>query len=225
MEERGRNLEAVCFIENGVASIMATTGGGQRRYAEVASIGREGMTGLALVLGSNRSSYEAVMQVDGSGQCLTADELRFAMARSASLTAQLSRYAYAFSVQASNAALANALGTIEERLARWLLMAHDRADSDRLPVTHELISNLLGVRRAGITIALDHFVKQHLIEKSRGSVCVVDRDGLEKRSNGLYGVAEREYARLLPAGYWSGQNGIAPSASRVDGSDIAGQYG
>src|SRR5215470_10180115 len=104
------------------------------------------------------------------------------------LRACLMRYAYVFAVQAGHTALDNAQGKIEERLARWLLMAHDRLEGDELHLTHEFLAIMLGVRRAGVTTALHQLEKSGLISTKRGCVAVVDRDGLEKGANGLYGV-------------------------------------
>ena len=111
------------------------------------------------------------------------------------------RYAYVFAVQAGHTALANAHGKIEERLARWLLMAHDRLEGDDLHLTHELLSTMLGVRRAGITTALHELEKLALISTVRGCVTILDRSGLEQSANGLYGVPEAEFERLFARPY------------------------
>src|SRR5215470_2199567 len=112
------------------------------------------------------------------------------MDQSATLLKWFLRYAQVFSVQAGYAALANARGTIEERLARWILMTRDRVDGDEMVLTHEFIALMLGVRRAGVTGALQAFESKGLIATARGSVTVVDRDGLEESANGLYGTPE-----------------------------------
>jgi CRP-like cAMP-binding protein len=104
-----------------------------------------------------------------------------------------------FAVQSSYTALANAKGNIQERLARWLLMAQDRLNSDVLELTHEFLALMLGVRRAGVTIALGHFERRGMIEIARGAVTVNDRDGLQECANGLYGQPEAEFERLFPA--------------------------
>ena len=123
--------------------------------------------------------------------------LRGLMEKSPALAAGLMRYAHVFAVQAGHTALANAQGKIEERLARWLLMAHDRLD-DELHLTHEFQSIMLGVRRAGVTTALHQLEKLALISTTRGCVTVLDRHGLEESANGLYGVPEAEFERLFP---------------------------
>jgi CRP-like cAMP-binding protein len=111
---------------------------------------------------------------------------------------QFLRYAHVFTVQTAYTALANARGKIEERLARWLLMTHDRVDGDKLGLTQKFISLMLGVRRADITGALQGFDAKGLIERARSSVVINDRDGLVEAANGLYGPPEAEFKRLFP---------------------------
>ena len=121
------------------------------------------------------------------------------MEQSATLQDVLLRYAHVFAVQSGYTALANAHGKLEERLARWLLMAQDRVGDDELLLTHEFLSLMLGVRRAGVTVALQRFERSGLIVANRGSVTIKDRDGLEENANGLYGAPEAEYERLFAA--------------------------
>jgi CRP-like cAMP-binding protein len=197
LESANRRIKNAVFVERGIASVVAV--GGDRRQAEVAVIGREGMTGLAIVLGVERWPHDTFMQVAGEGHSLTADNLRRAMAESRTLRSYLLRYAHVFSIQAGHTALANAQGKIEERLARWLLMAHDRIENDELHLTHDFLAVMLGVRRAGVTTALHELEDRALITTARGSVKVVDRSGLEDHANGLYGVPEAEFERLFKA--------------------------
>lgn len=196
LESANRKTENAYFIEQGLASVVAIST--DRRQAEVAVVGREGMTGLPVVLGADRSPNEVFMQVEGRGQCIAADALRNSMRTSTSLSAYLLRYAHAFSVQTTQTALANAQGKIEERLARWLLMAQDRMGSAELSVTHEFLAIMLGVRRPGVTMALHQLEARNLISTARGNIAVVDRDGLQHTANGFYGTAEAEYRRLFP---------------------------
>jgi CRP-like cAMP-binding protein len=107
------------------------------------------------------------------------------------------RFAHVFAVQSGYTALANAQGKIEERLARWLLMVHDRMERDTLELTHEFLALMLGTRRAGVTMALGHFEHKGVIETARGAVTVKDREGLIECANGLYGVPEAEFERLF----------------------------
>jgi CRP-like cAMP-binding protein len=196
LEIANRKIRHAYFIESGLASCIAAA---QHRQAEVCVVGREGMTGLALLLGSDRPATETLMQVEGKGLCISVDDLQGALAQSASLASCLLRYAHVFIVQAAQTALANAQGKIEERLARWLLMAHDRLEGDSLFLTHEFLSIMLGVRRAGVTIALNELEGRALISAARGCITILDRSGLEEAANGLYGAAEAELQRLFPA--------------------------
>jgi CRP-like cAMP-binding protein len=198
MQSASRRIQTVYFIESGLGSVVAI-GGGRHRQAEVAVIGREGMTGLAVVYGAERLPCDIFMQVEGSGQSIAADQLAQAMHQSRTLAQWFLRFAHVFAVQASFTALSNAQGTIEERLARWLLMAQDRIGSDVLELTHEFLGLMLGVRRAGASVALQHFEAKAVLETSRGAVTIADRGGLEECANGLYGQPEAEFERLFPA--------------------------
>ena len=194
-----RRVKAAYFLDSGIASVVAVATG-SRSQAEVAIVGWEGMTGLPVVLRAGRSPCEVFIQVEGHGQCIQADDLLSAMSQSAALQDTLLRFAHVFTVQSGYTALANAHGKIEERLARWLLMAQDRIANDELLLTHEFLSLMLGVRRAGVTVALQHFESGGLIAANRGSVIIKDRDGLEESANGLYGAPEAEFERLFPSG-------------------------
>lgn len=202
MQSANRRIKTVYFIESGLGSVVAV-GGGERRQAEVAVIGREGMTGMPVVLGAERSPCDVFMQVEGHGQSIGADQLSEAMDKSITLVRSFMRFAHVFAVQASYTALANARGKIEERLARWLLMAQDRLDSDTLELTHEFLALMLGVRRAGVTTALQHLESKGIVETARGAVTIADREGLEEYANGLYGQPEAEFERLFPKGQFA----------------------
>jgi CRP-like cAMP-binding protein len=195
IESPNRKIKKIYFIESGIVSTVAI---GDGRRAEIALVGYEGMTGLAVVLGADRSPNESFIQAEGRGQCIAADDLRCVMEKSPKLTRSLTRYAHSVAIQIGATALASARGNIEERLARWLLMAHDRMQTDELVMTHEFLALMLAVRRPGVTVALQELESRGLIETARGAVTVLDRDGLEECSNGLYGVPEGEFDRLFP---------------------------
>jgi CRP-like cAMP-binding protein len=142
------------------------------------------MTGLAIVTGQERTAHETFIQVAGNGQRISAAKLRDADERSMTLHRAMLHYAHAFLMQATTTALANGRSKVGERLARWLLMARDRLDDDQLPLTHEFLSLMLGVRRAGVRTALQELERKKLISRNRGKVLIVDRKGLEKQSNG-----------------------------------------
>jgi CRP-like cAMP-binding protein len=124
------------------------------KQVEVGLIGREGMTGLPIVLGNHRSPHATYVQAPGKGQCIPAAELRKATQTSVSLRDSLLKFVQAFGVQKSHTAICNAQSRLDVRLARWLLMAHDRIGNDTLTLTHEFLSLMLGVRRPGVTEAL-----------------------------------------------------------------------
>ncbi len=195
LETRNKPIDYVYFPESGYASVVAN-GAGQRSI-EVGLIGREGMTGLAIVMGTDRSSHETFIQCKGAGVRISTTNLRKVMAPGEGMHRNFLLYAHTFSVQTMSTATANGRSSIEERLARWLLMARDRVDSDQLTMTHEFLSMMLGVRRSGVTVALQVLAQQEIILVHRGVVTILDRDGLEEVSNGAYGVPEAESQRLF----------------------------
>lgn len=195
LERPNHPIAHVHFPDAGLASVVAIAGGGRR--IEAGLFGSEGMSGTAVLLGADRSPNETFMQVPGHGRRLPAAAFRQALDASPTLRAFLLRFAQVMLVQASHTALANGHAHIEERLARWLLMCHDRVGGDDLPLTHEFLSLMLGVRRAGVTVALGALESQGLIRTRRGGCAVVDRKGLEKLADGIYGVPEAEQRRLL----------------------------
>lgn len=188
-------IEHIYFLDSGVASVIAI--GPHSRKIEVGPFGREGMSGLPVVLGSDRSPHETLVQVPGEARRIASDALRHVTQRSASLQARLLCYVEAFSVQTAHTLLANGLLTIEQRLARWLLMADDRIDGDNLPLTHEFMALMLAVRRPGVTVAVQMIEGRGLIRATRGVVKILDREGLKDLAHSSYGVPEAEYARLL----------------------------
>jgi CRP-like cAMP-binding protein len=169
----------------------------ERRHAEIAVVGREGMTGLAIVYGTDCSPCEIFIQVEGEGQRILAADLRQVIDKSGTMLKYFLRYAHVFGVQSRYTALVNARGKLEERLARWLLMSRDRVDDDEMLLTHEFIALMLGVRRAGVTGALQALESKGLIDTARGSITMKDREGLEESANGLYGPPEAEFERLF----------------------------
>ena len=195
LEVPDRRIEHIYFIEHGVASVVASDLGNQR--IEVGIIGREGVTGLPVVMGTDRSPNDTYMQIAGDGLRIGAGNLRREMGQSATLRRCLLNYAHAFMIQTGQTAIANGRRTIEERLARWLLMAHDRVDGDELPLTHDFLAVMLGVRRSGVTAVLRRLEKRKLLRATRGVITIADRQGLEQTSKGAYGVPEAEFRRLF----------------------------
>ena len=197
LEEPNRPIEHVYFPEPSVASIVALTPGGEK--LEVGIVGPEGMSGLAVVLGSDRSPMHTFIQVPGSGIRLDAGILREALDESPKLRRLLLLYAQAHAIQVTYTALANGRFTIDERLARWLLMCHDRVDGNVILLTHEFLALMLGVRRAGVTTAMQILENAGTIRSSRGRIEILDRRELQEGAGDSYGVPEAEYERLLGA--------------------------
>lgn len=188
----------VHFVESGLVSIVGTTAPDHR--IEVGMVGYEGMTGVGVVLGDDLSMNEALVQSTGTAWRIAAPALRQAMGASPTLTATLLRYVHIFIAQASQTALANGRGKVDERLARWLLMWHDRLHDDNLTITHEFLALLLGVRRQGVTVALHDLEGQGLIRSTRSLIRILDRGGLQRAANGFYGPPEAEYDRAIGLG-------------------------
>lgn len=179
-----RKIERVYFIETGLASVMAK---GNGREAEAAMVGREGFVGLPILFGTDRSPTDTFMQVGGEGKALPAAAFRDLLQRCPGLLRMCLLFAHINTVQSYYTALANAKGTLEERLARWLLMAQDRLGSFELRLTHEFLALMLGVRRAGVTVAVERFQSRGVITAARGMIRVINRDELIQCANGLYG--------------------------------------
>ena len=186
LERRGKPIKAVYFPETGFASVVAN---GSGRPIEVGVIGHEGMTGLPVVLGGDRNEHETFMQAAGHGHCMRALHLREAMAKSNTLRGSFLRYVQAFLSQTTRTVVANGRSKLEDRLARWLLMADDRIDSDELSLTHEFLAMMLAVRRPGVTVAIQELEREGVISRKRGRIIILDRKALEKMSNGTYAPA------------------------------------
>jgi CRP-like cAMP-binding protein len=193
LEKPNKRIDAVYFPESGFASVVAVQRGKQ---VEVGLIGREGMTGLPIVLGNHRSPHSTYVQAPGKGS-IPSKELRNATRSSLTLRDSLLKYVQAFGVQTTHSAISNAQSRMDIRLARWLLMAHDRVGADVLPLTHEFLSLMPAVRRPGVTDALNALRKLGLISYQRGQITVRDRKGLERMAGESYGTPEAEYRRLI----------------------------
>jgi CRP-like cAMP-binding protein len=149
------------------------------------------------LLDAGTSTYETFIQTAGSGRRISAEKLRLAMAKSPSLRHTLLRYVHVLITQMAYTALANARYKLEERLARWLLMADDRANGEPIRLTHEFLSVMLGTRRAGVTVTLSEFQKRGIVLTKRGAITIMQRDELKEAANGSYGAPEDEYRQLF----------------------------
>jgi CRP-like cAMP-binding protein len=195
VERPGEPIEPLYFPETGFISVVAANG--PRHRLEIGMVGPEGMTGVAVLLGDDRPANESYTQAITTGRRVPIAIFREAFDKSVTMSRLMRRYALAFLVQTTQTALANGHARIDQRLARWLLMVMDRLAVEDLPLTHELMAVMLGVRRPGVTDALHRLEGDGLVRARRGVVSIRDREGLVERSAGCYGVAEAEYRRLL----------------------------
>ncbi|WP_264051611.1 Crp/Fnr family transcriptional regulator [Methylobacterium flocculans] len=183
------------FPEVGYTSVVADVAGSR---IEVGVIGREGLVGLSpVLLDSVSAPYHEFVQCPGEVLVVSTAHFRAAVDRSSTLRTLMLRYLQTTLIQARHTAYANAAYTIDVRLARWLLICHDRLDGDDIPVTHEFLSIMLGVRRSGATLAVQTLESNLLIKARRGCITVLNREGLVALADGCYGVPEAEYARLI----------------------------
>jgi CRP-like cAMP-binding protein len=199
LAEPNRPIERVYFPEAGLASVVTNIR--TQRPIEIGIIGREGVVNLPAMMGTDRSPNETFIQVEGFGFGIDAERVREAMDRSPAMSQAVAKFAYVYMEQIASTVLANGRASVTERLARWLLMCHDRLDGDTLSLTHEFPSVMLGVRRSGVTVAMQTLKRQGLIRGGRGFVEIVSREGLEATADGYYGIAEAEVERLF--GPWT----------------------
>jgi CRP-like cAMP-binding protein len=188
-------IENVVFIEHGLASVVAQSSDGEA--VEVGHVGFEGMTGAHIILTADRTPNRTFMQVAGDGLSLPTDILRSMLRSSVPVQEFFLRYVHAMEIQVSHSVLANARYNMHERLARWLLMCSDRVEGGNLPLTHELLGLMLGVRRSGVTNQLHILEGVHAIRSTRANVEIIDRAKLVEIAGGSYGLPEKEYERLL----------------------------
>ncbi len=184
------------FPLSGTVSIVTVLEDGMAVEAGV--IGNEGMAGISLVLGyTTEVNRRAMIQIPGSGLRIKAEALTEESNRSRSLRDLLLRYLHAFITQISQTAACNRIHRVDERLARWLLSMQDRMASDELHLTQELIAEMLGVRRAGVSVAATRLQEKGLITYKRGHIQILDRQRLEAASCECYETVKREYDRLF----------------------------
>jgi CRP-like cAMP-binding protein len=193
--EADEPIRAAYFIETGIVSYLNYLEGGEA--LEVGLIGSEGMVGLPLILGVDSASFGAMVQMEGTALRIGPAALRQAVNESETLRNRLLRYMQALHVQVSQTAVCNKHHSLEERLTRWLLMAHDRAGEDQFPMTHEFMSLMLGVRRAGVSVTANVLKQAGLIHYKNGHMTILDRPGLEDAACECYGNVQRQFEQLL----------------------------
>ncbi len=193
LQEANRPVEHVHFIEHGLVSRVS---GGRACSMETAMVGRFGYTGVAVVLGSTLASQRSIVRLHGTALRIQADQLSRLMEDRPTIRAAMLQYVQSLFTQHTQGVLCAAKHEVDQRLARWLLLASDRMQSDALTVTHDLLSVIMGVRRAGITKALLQFEADGVLKKTRGTVHLTNRSALEQRSCDCYGIVRDAYASL-----------------------------
>lgn len=188
-------IEHVYFPSSGLGSVMVVGEGGRR--AEAGMFGREGFSPLAAAIGDDQSIYEIVMQAHGRGHRISLKTFSKAVDAGPTFAAVLAKFTHVFAAQVAYTALSNATDHVDRRLARWILMSHDRIDGDVIRITHDYIAVMLAVRRPGVTTSLHVLEGLHLIKSERGAITIRDRDGLEAYAARSYGRPEQEYERIF----------------------------
>ena len=191
LQEVGAPIEHVYFPQGSMISLISDTAAGES--VEVGVIGYEGMLGLSLVLGVDRSPYRALVQYPDGAMRMEAQALRDGFKRGGALHDLLLRFTQGLWLQTSQVAACNRLHSVSERLARWILMSQDRCRCDDLPFTHEFLALMLGVRRAGVTEAAIILQAEGYIKYSRGRIQILDRAGLELFACPCYPIVKAEF--------------------------------
>jgi len=194
--ESGSPQEYVYFPTDSIVSLLYVMQDGSS--AEIAVVGNEGLVGIALFMGGETTPSRAVVQSAGYGYRLRASVLQTEFGQGGDLQHLLLRYTQALITQMAQTAVCNRHHSVEQQLCRWLLLSLDRLPSNQLTMTQELIANMLGVRREGVTEAAGKLQASGLIHYNRGKITVLDRPKLEARVCECYAVVKREYDRLLP---------------------------
>ncbi len=196
--ESGDRLDYVYFPTNCIVSLLYIMENGST--AEIGVVGRDGILGIALFMGGVTTPNRAIIQSAGVAYRMRAKDLMNEFSLGGKFHNILLRYTQALITQISQTAVCNRLHSVEQQLCRWLLLSHDRLESDKLVMTHDLISNMLGVRREGVTLAARKLSDHGFIKNVRGTMTIVDRPGLERACCECYKVVNDEYKRLLGSG-------------------------
>jgi CRP-like cAMP-binding protein len=194
--ESGGTLSHVYFPTTAIVSLLYVMENGAS--AEIAVVGNEGLVGVSLFMGGESTPSRAVVQSAGQGIRLEARSMKNEFNRAGPTLHLLLRYTQALITQMAQTAVCNRHHSVDQQLCRWLLLSLDRLEGDELVMTQELIANMLGVRREGVTEAALSLQQAGLIRYARGHITVLDRAGLEKRTCECYAVVKKEYDRLLP---------------------------
>lgn len=195
--ESGATLSHVYFPTTAIVSLLYVMESGAS--AEIAVVGNEGIVGVSLFMGGGSTPSRAVVQSAGHGFRLAAKMMKDEFDKAGPVLHLLLRYTQALITQMAQTAVCNRHHTLDQQLCRWLLLSLDRLQGSELVMTQELIANMLGVRREGVTESAHKLQQTGLIRYIRGHITVLDRAGLEKRTCECYAVVKKEYDRLLPA--------------------------
>jgi len=190
IHEAGETIKSGYFVNAGVISVLAVQPDG--KSVEVGLIGNEGFVGLPLLVGYRSSPTRLITQGDGTAYRCDADALRQLVQQCPELEKQLHRFAQRLAMQTTQIAACNRLHDVVERLARWIMMTHDRILSDNLPLTQEFLAQMLGTRRSSVTVAAGILQKAGLISYTRGSVKILSRKKLEAAACDCYGIVQRQ---------------------------------
>jgi len=188
-----QKIEHAYFVNSGVVSVLAALEDGATVEAGV--IGPEGIAGVSVILGADSTPNQALIQAEGDALRIASKDLRIEFRKGGKLRDLLLRYTHTLFTQVAQTAACNRLHSIEQRLARWLLLTQDRVGSDEFVLTQDFLSRMLGVRRAGVSVAANTLRQAQLIDYRRGIIVVMDRKGLEKYSCECYRIVKNEYDR------------------------------
>ena len=192
----GTPMESIYFIESGLVVVSAKAS--PTKWVEVWLIGSEGMTGLPVLLGdTDDPPFRRVVQVGGSAYRISRADFQNVVENAPSLQATLLKYTQFVLLQISQSAICEAHHSLKQRLCRWLLLAHDALDGDDIPLTHQMLARLLGVRRASITECLRALEDKGALENTRALICVRDQGRLESLACGCHALIKNEYRRLI----------------------------
>jgi CRP-like cAMP-binding protein len=194
--DEDEQIEAIYFVESAVVSLVYNVDDG--RTIEVATVGREGMVGLPVFWGSGEIVGQAFVQIPGEGIRLSARRFAELAAPGTPLHAVLQKYAQLLFTQVVLSAVCNRAHDVAQRCARWILMTHDGVQRDEFPLTQELLAQMLGVRRAGVSLAAGTLARAGHIRYSRGRLVVRNRRGLESAACGCYAAVRDQFDRMLP---------------------------
>lgn len=197
LQEQGERIEQIYFPHDGIISLLVVMQQGV--VIETAMIGHDGAVGALAGLGPRISNSRAVVQVAGSASRMSAAQFRSAAKKSDAIHSAIVRNGEVMLIQTQQAAACNALHDVESRMSRWLLQARDRLGGETIQLTHEFLSQMLGVRRTTVTVVANDLQRAGLISYQRGNIRIIDRRGLEARACECYAAMRRNISRLNPA--------------------------